>query len=93
MRTEGIKCLNDPYRLQNQMSIPVCFVFRLADVLCREDACFSSGNVQRSHDFKTGNDSFDELDFDAIYHDPGPINSIGSISMTVVWLKYQSEIS
>ncbi|WP_168202938.1 DarT ssDNA thymidine ADP-ribosyltransferase family protein [Tardiphaga sp. vice352] len=69
MRTEGIKCLNDPYRLQNQMSIPVCFVFRLADVLCREDACFSSGNVQRSHDFKTGNDSFDELDFDAIYHD------------------------
>jgi ssDNA thymidine ADP-ribosyltransferase, DarT len=69
MRTEGIKCLNDPYRLQNQMSVPVCFVFRLPDVLCRGDACFSSGNVQRSHDFKTGDAAFDQLDFDAIYHD------------------------
>jgi ssDNA thymidine ADP-ribosyltransferase, DarT len=69
MRTEGIKCRNDPYRLQNQMSIPVCFVFRLAKVLCRADACFSSGNVQRSHDFQTGDAAFDQLDFDSIYHD------------------------
>jgi len=69
MRTEGIKCLNDPYRLQNQMSIPVCFVFRLPDVLCRADTCFSSGNVQRSHDFKTGDAAFDQLDFNSIYHD------------------------
>jgi hypothetical protein len=69
MRTEGIKCLNDPYRFQNQMSVPVCFLFRLPDVLCRTDACFSSSNVQRSHDFKTGDEAFDTLDFDAIYHD------------------------
>ena len=69
MRTEGIKCLNDPYRLQNQMSVPACFVFRLPDVLCRADALFSSGNVQRSHDFQTGDEAFDGLDFDAIYHD------------------------
>ncbi|WP_179734633.1 DarT ssDNA thymidine ADP-ribosyltransferase family protein [Bradyrhizobium sp. IAR9] len=69
MRTEGIKCLTDPYRLQAQMSVPVCFVFRLSDVLCRADACFSSGNVQRSHDFRTGDAAFDQLDFDAIYHD------------------------
>jgi len=69
MRTEGIKCLNDPYRLQNQMSVPVCFLFRLPDVLCRTDACFSNGNVQRSHDFQTGDEAFDTLDFDAIYHD------------------------
>ena len=75
MRTEGIKCRNDPYRLQNQMSIPVCFVFRLADVICRDDACFSLGNVQRSHDFRTGDAAFDQLDFDAIYHDSWTDNS------------------
>jgi hypothetical protein len=69
MRTEGIKCLSDPYRLQNQMSVPACFVFGLPDVLCRADACFSSGNVQRSHDFQMGDKAFDTLDFDAIYHD------------------------
>lgn len=69
MRTEGIKCLGDPYRLQNQMSIPVCFVFQLHRILCRPDACFSSGNVQRSHDFKTGDEAFEKLDFGAIYHD------------------------
>jgi hypothetical protein len=70
LRTEGIKCLCDSYRLANQMSIPVCFVFRLVDVLTRADACFSTGNVQRSsHYFQTGDYAFDELDFQAIYHD------------------------
>ena len=51
------------------MSIPVCFVFKLQRVLCRSDACFTKGNVQRSHEFMTGDDNFDTLDFDAIYHD------------------------
>jgi hypothetical protein len=69
LRTEGIKCLADPYRLPNHMSVPVCFVFHFAEVITRPDARFSSGNVQRSHDFLTGDREFDKLDFNAIYHD------------------------
>jgi hypothetical protein len=57
------------------MSIPVCFVFDLVDVLTRPEACFSSGNVQRSHDFLKGDKRFEQLDFDAIYHDSYTDNS------------------
>jgi hypothetical protein len=69
VRTEGIKCVGDPYRFDQQMSVPVCFVFSLSDVITRADCLFSKGNVQRSHDFLTGDANFDTLDFNAIYHD------------------------
>ncbi|MGJ4973452.1 MULTISPECIES: DarT ssDNA thymidine ADP-ribosyltransferase family protein [unclassified Bradyrhizobium] len=69
LRTEGIKCLCDPFRLANQMSVPVCFVFPIQRILCRPDACFTTGNVQRSQEFLTGDAAFDTLDFNAIYHD------------------------
>jgi hypothetical protein len=70
-RTEGIKCLADPYRLQHHMSIPVMFVFDFVSVITLPLARFSNGNVQRSRTFLDGDAAFDTLDFDAIYHD-GP---------------------
>lgn len=72
-RTEGIKCLGDPYRLQNHMSIPVMFVFDFVSVITLPEARFSCGNVQRSRIFLDGDENFRSLDFDAIYHD-GPTN-------------------
>ncbi len=72
-RTEGIKCLGDPYRLPNHMSVPVMFVFDFETVITLPGARFSSGNVQRSRAFLDGDIAFDGLDFDAIYHD-GPTN-------------------
>lgn len=68
-RTEGIKCIADPYRLQNYMSVPVMFVFDLVSVITLPGARFSSGNVQKSRQFLDGDAAFDTLDFDAIYHD------------------------
>lgn len=73
-RTEGIKCLADPWRLANHMSIPVMFVFDLTSVITLPEAKFSSGNVQKSRSFLDGDAAFDELDFAAIYHD-SPTNS------------------
>lgn len=72
LRTEGIKCIGDPYRFDHQMSVPICFVFRLQDVLTRSDCFFSSGNLQRLKRFETGDAAFDALDFEAIYHDAQP---------------------
>jgi hypothetical protein len=69
VRTEGIKCVSDLYRFDYQMSVPVCFIFLLTDVITRNDCLFSKGNVQRSHDFLTSDENFDTLDFNAIYHD------------------------
>lgn len=75
LRTEGIKCIGDPYRLDNQMSVPVCFVFRLQDVLTRPDCMFTPGNVQRLKRFESGDAAFDALDFEAIDHDFPPDQS------------------
>lgn len=68
-RTEGIKCINDQFRLPNHMSIPVMFVFDFISVITLPGAHFSSGNIQRSKTFLDGDASFDSLDFEAIYHD------------------------
>lgn len=73
-RTEGIKCLNDQWRLPNHMSIPVMFLFDFISVITLSGARFSCGNVQRSRTFLDGDAAFDSLDFDAIYHD-APTNS------------------
>ena len=76
-RTEGIKCIADPYRLQNHMSIPVMFVFDFVSILTLPTARFSSGNVQRSRTFLDGDAAFNSLDFDAIYHDAPPSRENG----------------
>jgi hypothetical protein len=70
-RTEGIKCIADPYRLPNHMSIPVMLVFDFVSVITLEGAKFSCGNIQKSRVFMDGDAAFDDLDFEAIYHD-GP---------------------
>ena len=73
-RTEGIKCIADPWRLPHHMSIPVMFVFDFVSVITLPGARFSNGNVQRSKTFLDGDASFDTLDFDAVYHD-APTNN------------------
>jgi hypothetical protein len=70
LKTEGIKCRNNPYREGNQMSIPACFVFKFDQVITLPNAVFSAGNIQRSRNvWLTGDSEFDTLDFKAIYHD------------------------
>lgn len=77
LRTEGIKCRHNPYRLESHMSIPVVFVFKLEKVITRDGAFFSSGNVQKSASFLTGDKQFDSLDFGSIYHDSAPSPDTG----------------
>ncbi|WP_181178633.1 DarT ssDNA thymidine ADP-ribosyltransferase family protein [Mesorhizobium sp. B4-1-3] len=68
-RTEGIKCIADQWRLPNHMSIPVMFLFDFVSVITLPGAKFSNGNVQRAKMFLDGDASFNQLDFDAVYHD------------------------
>lgn len=71
LRTEGIKHLRDGYLTSAHMSMPVIFLFDFAKVITLPDAVFSKGNVQRSHEFLTGDENFSSIDFDSVYHDSG----------------------
>jgi hypothetical protein len=96
-RTEGIKCIADPYRLPNHMSIPVMLVFDFVSVITLPTARFSNGNVQRSKTFLDGDAAFDALDFDSIYHD-GPTNQenrdyVQNLRMSEVSVEGQVDLS
>ena len=69
LRTEGILCETDRFRLPEHMSIPVMFLFRFVEVITNPNAQFSSGNVQSSQTWLDGDAAFDALDFNSIYHD------------------------
>lgn len=72
LRTEGIKCLLDPYRLDCQMSVPVMLVFDAAAVLALPDTAFTDRNF--AHQIVPGCDEayFDRIPFDDVYHDRPP---------------------
>lgn len=70
IRTEGIKCLADPYRQPNQASIPVTFLFDFVEVSVLDGAKFTAGNIQRATNQELdGDEEFRRLDFNAIFHD------------------------
>jgi hypothetical protein len=71
-KTEGIKSLGDPYRVNPHMSIPVMMVFDLASVLTLNDSYFVSGNfASQALAPLQGDKNFNLLNFDYTYHDSG----------------------
>lgn len=70
LRTEGIKCLSHPNRLENQASIPITFIFDFKSVMTLDGVRFTKGNIQRGRNSELqGDAAFDTLDFNATYHD------------------------
>ena len=69
-RTEGIKCLSDPYRLQFQMSIPIMLVFDAEKILTLDGVRFSQGKLSRTQ-VEWGSDElfFDTIPYEFVYHD------------------------
>lgn len=73
MRTEGIKCLGDPYRLEKQMSVPVMMVFDAKEILTIDETGFTAGclaSAEATPEFSAT--FFDEIPFDDVYHDRAP---------------------
>ncbi len=70
LRTEGIKALDDPYRFEKHMSIPIMLVFDAVDVLTIEGVGFTDGNAASWHT-EPGFDQayFDNIPFEYVYHD------------------------
>lgn len=73
LKTEGIKSSDDPYRQDPHMSIPVTFAFDFVQVMCLPESGFLSGNFANTGAIPmSGDDDFERLDFDMIYHDSAP---------------------
>jgi hypothetical protein len=70
LKTEGIKLLGDPNRVDPHNNIPVAFVFDLAKVLTHPGVVFSAGNPQSTrYPLMDGDQAFASIDFDKVYHD------------------------
>lgn len=70
MRTEGIKALDDRYRFNKHMSIPIMFVFDSVEILTLDGVGFTDGNAAK-WDTQPGFDEayFDQIPFQYVYHD------------------------
>ncbi|MFL7902586.1 DarT ssDNA thymidine ADP-ribosyltransferase family protein [Azospirillum argentinense] len=68
-RTEGIKCLTDPYRYPCHMSVPIMLAFDAASVLTAPETAFTDRNF--AHQIVPGHDEayFDQINFNDVYHD------------------------
>lgn len=71
LRTEGIKCLDDQFRIANHNSIPITLRFDAISVLSAEEAHFTAGNAQKTNTFPLMADEqgFNTIDFNVTYHD------------------------
>ena len=73
LKTEGIKSLTDPNRIDPHMSIPITFVFDFVKLMTSSKVFFTSGNFARTGTaILDGDPAFDGLDFSLIYHDSAP---------------------
>lgn len=72
LRTEGIKCLDDPYRLDHQMSIPIMFAFDAESILTRPGVGCSEGMLSKKRPIGFKEEAFLAIDFAGVYHD-GPV--------------------
>lgn len=80
LKTEGIKSIGDPYRLDPHMTIPVMFVFDFVKLITSPKVVFTKGNFARNDTpVLDGDASFDQLDFSLIYHDSNPGNRMAEI--------------
>jgi hypothetical protein len=70
LKTEGVKAIGDPYRVDPHMSIPIAFAFDFQKVAAMSKSGFVPGNFAKSSAAPHfGDTEFDELNFDLIYHD------------------------
>jgi len=70
LKTEGIKSIGDPNRIDPHMAIPIAFAFDFVKVMTGADCGFVSGNFARTNAaLYTADRDFDNLQFDLIYHD------------------------
>lgn len=73
-KTEGIKSLSDPFRRNPHMSIPILFMFDFVELMSDARSMFLHENFANSGAAPlSGDDFFDSLRFDDIYHD-SPVN-------------------
>lgn len=80
LKTEGIKPLSDPYRIDPHMAIPVMFVFDFVSVLTDQSSFFVPGNfASAAMQPLTGDANFDTLNFEYIYHDSKPSSDIMNV--------------
>lgn len=73
IRTEGIKCLGDPYRLDRQMSVPIMLAMDATQILSLEETGFTFGKYALVEN-KPGFDQefFENIPFADVYHDYAP---------------------
>ncbi|WP_375451621.1 DarT ssDNA thymidine ADP-ribosyltransferase family protein [uncultured Devosia sp.] len=70
LKTEGIKRIGDPYRVDPHMSIPIMLAFDFAKVITLPESGFLYGNFAHlGAQVLTGDVDFNKLDFSKIYHD------------------------
>jgi hypothetical protein len=75
LKTEGVKAVGDPYRVDPHMSVPIAFAFDFGQVITLPNSGFVPGNFAKSGAAPlTGDAEFDKLNFDLIYHD-APLSS------------------
>ena len=72
LKTEGIKCLDDPYRDVAHMSVPVMLAFDAESVLSLEGTGFSVGMLSKRRDIGFDESAFEEIPFNLVYHDTIP---------------------
>ena len=73
LKTEGIKCIGDPYRDERHMSVPIMLAFDSVSVLTREDVGFAIGKLAHAYaEPEFGEAYFDTIPFDDVYHDHAP---------------------
>lgn len=70
LKTEGVKALGDPHRVDPHMSIPIAFAFDFVKVITAAESAFVPGNFAKTGAAPQTNDhEFDNLQFESIYHD------------------------
>jgi len=72
LKTEGIKCRDDPYRDRQHMSVPVMLAFDAVSILTLPAVEFSKGKYSKRQ--PTGSDDrfFDGISMERVYHDAVP---------------------
>lgn len=72
LKTEGIKCRDDPYRDRQHMSVPVMLVFDAVSVLTLPSTRFSKGKLSIVRHMGDGDRFFDRISMERVYHDSVP---------------------
>lgn len=70
LKTEGVKAIGDPYRVDPHMSVPIAFAFDFSKVMTIANSGFVPGNFAKAGAAPlSGDAAFDKMDFDLVYHD------------------------